>query len=97
MPMLNECTAHFVGNDMDWPQFEIFVITLHPDLGPEPQAVVADDFETGKPHLTPRPAMRLYFLRMQPLDGLSLAPSIQSIVWLNREQFKTASPVSPDD
>ncbi|WP_341326851.1 WYL domain-containing protein [Methylotuvimicrobium sp. KM2] len=91
-PELLENAEYFVENDQDWTQFETLVIAPHPDLSPEQQAIIADDFgmEDGKLHLTVRRAMRLYYLRLLHLDESPLAPKIQQIVWLNRDHSETA-------
>ena len=91
-PELLENAEHFVENDQDWTQFETLVIAPHPDLSPEQQAIIADDFgmEDGKLHLTVRRALRLYYLRLLHLDESPLAPKIQQIVWLNRDHSETA-------
>ncbi|NJA06959.1 WYL domain-containing protein [Methylococcaceae bacterium WWC4] len=88
LPEFADSATYFVENDANWNQLETLVIAPHPELSPEQQAVVADDFgmTDGKLHLPVRRAMRLYVLRMLHLDQSSLVPKIQQIVWLNREQ-----------
>jgi hypothetical protein len=94
LPEFADSATHFVENDANWNLLETLVIAPHPELSPEQQAVVADDFgmTDGKLHLPVRRAMRLYVLRMLHLDQSSLVPKIQQIVWLNREQAEIESP-----
>lgn len=94
LPEFADSATYFVENDADWNQLETLVVAPHPELSPEQQAVVADDFgmTDGKLHLSVRRAMRLYVLRMLHLDQSSLAPKIQQIVWLNREQAEIEAP-----
>lgn len=99
LPELSDSATYFVENDADWNRLETLVITPHPELSPDQQAVIADDFgmTDGKLHLTVRRALRLYMLRMLHLDVSPLMPKIQQIVWLNREQAEIESPVSSND
>ncbi|MGZ5781063.1 MAG: WYL domain-containing protein [Burkholderiaceae bacterium] len=99
LPELAESATYFVENDADWNRLETLTIAPHPELSPEQQAVIADDFgmTDGKLHLTVRSAMRLYMLRMLHLDESPSVPKIQQIVWLNREQAETALPVLSND
>lgn len=94
LPEFADSATHFVENDANWNLLETLVIAPHPELSPEQQAVVADDFgmTDGNLHLPVRRAMRLYVLRMLHLDQSSLVPKIQQIVWLNREQAEIESP-----
>jgi hypothetical protein len=94
LPEFADGTTHFVENDANWNLLETLVIAPHPELSPEQQVVVADDFgmTDGKLYLPVRRAMRLYVLRMLHLDESPLVPKIQQIVWLNREQTEIESP-----
>lgn len=98
-PELAVNATYFVEHDADWNCVETLVIAPHPELSPEQQVVIADDFgmTDGKLHLTVRRAMRLYVLRMLHLDESSLVPKIQQIVWLNREQVDIEAPVIIND
>lgn len=86
-PELLENAKHDVKNDQDWNQFETLIIAPHPELSPEQQAVIADDFGMvdGQLRLSVRRAMRLYYLRLLHLDEPSSIPKIQQIVWLNHD------------
>jgi hypothetical protein len=98
-PELLERAEHVVEDDQDWNEFESLVIAPHPDLSPEQQAVIADDFgmADGQLRLSVRRAMRLYYLRLLHLDEPSSAPKIQQIVWLNRNRSGNAITVTQYD
>ncbi|MDP3529951.1 MAG: WYL domain-containing protein [Methylicorpusculum sp.] len=92
-PVLSDKALHFAEQDEEWQTFETLTIAPHPDLSPDQQAVIADDFgmDNATLILTVRRALRLYYLRMLHLDGLPESPKVQQIVWVNRAEFEPTS------
>lgn len=90
-PELGEAALHFAEQDQDWQSYEALIIGPHPDLTPEQQSVIADDYgmEDGRLTLIVRRALKLYYLRMLHLDEASATPKIQQIIWINRESTLT--------
>lgn len=99
VPELTDSALYFIDGDEDWNHFETLVIAPHPELSPEQQAVIADDFGMTDDtlHLTVRRAMRLYYLRMLHLDESPLVPKIQQIIWLNRDNTQFTPTASSYD
>ena len=89
-PELGEAALHAAEQDHDWQSVETLIIAPHPDLTPNQQVVIADDYgmEDGRLYLTVRRALKLYYLRMLHLDEVQETPKTQQIVWLNRDQLE---------
>lgn len=94
-PELLESAKHDVKDDLDWNHFETLIIAPHPELSPEQQAIIADDFgmTNGQLQFPVRRAVKLYYLRLLHLDTPSSTPNIQQIVWLNRDSSTTTTSV----
>jgi predicted DNA-binding transcriptional regulator YafY len=94
-PGLGEAALHTAEHDHDWQSVETLILAPHPDLTPDQQAVIADDFgmEDGRLHLIVRRALKLYYLRKLHLDEAQGTPKTQKIIWLNRDQLE-ATPTS---
>ena len=90
---LGEAAHHAAEQDHDWQSFETLIIAPHPDLTPDQQAVIADDYgmEDGRLHLTVRRALKLYYLRMLHLDEAPGTSETQQIIWLNRDQLEATA------
>lgn len=92
-PELGVAALHTQTQDLDWHTFETLIITPHPGLTPDQQAVIADDFgmQEGRLNLTVRSALKFYYLRLLHLDETQGTPESQQIVWLNRDITKPLS------
>jgi len=94
-PELGKSALHFAEHDQDWQSFETLILAPHPELTPEQQAVIADDYgmKNGRLALTVRRALKLYYLRMLHIDEASVTAKIQKIVWLNRDELEPFPPL----
>ena len=92
-PELGEAALNGAEQDIEWQSVETLIIAPHPDLTPDQQAVIADDYgmKDRRLYLTVRRALILYYLRMLHLDEASGTPKTQQIIWLNRDQLEATA------
>ena len=85
---LGESSVNCIEQDQNWQIIDALLIAPHPELSPEQQTVVAEDYgmENGILQLMVRRALKLYYLRMLHLDETFGMPKIQQIIWLNRDE-----------
>ena len=64
------------------------IIAPYPQLTPDQQAVIADDYGMigGKLNLPVRRALKLYYLRLLHLDEAPATSNAQQLIWFNRAE-----------